>query len=231
MKRVLVSIFASVVFLLGFVISNPAQAQTLAAIPFLSGTKTTQLTPEQKAMFKELEEEILPKFDIILTPEQRETFTTAIASGKSLRKAFKSILLSPDQKSQLAGFLKEITNEEMFAALTPEQKKTFFMKKKEVFMPTPEEISEKIADKMKMAKDKGATIPTPEEIGEKISAGMKAKGVTPEEISEKIADKMKMAKDKGATIPTPEEIGEKISAKMKMVKSKIEDVVEEAVSE
>jgi hypothetical protein len=98
--------------------------------------------------------------------------------------------------------MKAVPTQELFAALTPEQKKEVFMKKKELFMPTADEIVEKIEAGMK-AKEKfspdaaGAGMaPTAEEIGEKIKLGLeKKKEFMPslEEIKEKISAKMESA--------------------------------------
>lgn len=200
MKRMLLSFFATALLLLNLAIGSPAQAQPLMAVSIFPGLKNADLTVEQQDLLKQLEAEILPTFQNILTPEQREEFTESLEAGKSFRKAFKSITLTPEEKTQIASLLKSLPKKDIFASLTPEQKKVLFMQKKEFFMPTPEEISEKISE------------------------GMKNKGTfMPEEISEKISEKIKMAKEKGAAIPTPEEISEKISAKMKALKDQMEE--------
>ncbi|NJP12387.1 MAG: hypothetical protein HC866_25395 [Leptolyngbyaceae cyanobacterium RU_5_1] len=155
------------------------------------------MSEEQKTLVKQLETDFLPKIETILSPEQREKLSSAFSEGgASLRKAFKSLTLTPSQKSELSSLFKSLPKRDIFASLTPEQKKQLFVKNKELFMPTPQEISEKI------------------------SRGMKMKGVSmPEGVSEKISAKMKSV---GKFIPTPKEIGEKVSAGMKMMKSKVE---------
>lgn len=197
MKRKVVTILACLVVLLNLVIAHPVQAQPLAQItlPGLSklGFSKAELTLEQKAMIEQLEDEIVPKLESIFTPEQREQFISAVGEGKSFRKAFKSITLTPAQKTELASVMKSIPKADFFATLTPEQKKGFFMKKKDMFMPTAEEITEKINAGMKK---KEMFAPTAEELGEKIGIGM---------------DKKKMY------MPSAEEIGEKIKAKMKAI--------------
>ena len=200
MKRKLLSIFAGLVVLLSLALAQPVQAQPLAqfSLPSLSnlGFSKAELTPEQKLMIEQLEDEIVPKLESIFTPEQREQFITAIGDGKSFRKAFKSLTLTPAQKTQLASVMKSVPKADIFATLTPEQKKGFFMKKKDMFMPTAEEITEKISAGMKK---KEMFAPTAEELGEKIGIGM---------------DKKKMY------MPSAEEIGEKIKAKMEAIMPK-----------
>ncbi|WNZ24928.1 hypothetical protein HJG54_20120 [Leptolyngbya sp. NK1-12] len=197
MKRKLLSFFACLVVLLNLLIVQPAQAQPFIQIslPGLSnlGFSKAELTPEQKAIIEQLEDEIVPQLETILTSEQRDQFISAIGEGKSFRKAFKSITLTPTQKSQLASVMKSIPKADFFATLTPEQKKGFFMKKKDMFMPTAEEITEKINAGMKK---KEMFAPTAEELSEKIGAGL---------------DKKKMY------MPSVEEIGEKIKAKMNAI--------------
>ena len=148
MKRRLISILAGLIVLLNLVIAGAAQAQPLKQS--LLGLQGVQLTEQQKSMMNKLESDILPQLESILTPEQRDQFKTAIADGANPRKAFKSMALTPDQKSKLAGVFKSLPKKDIFSSLTPEQKKELFMKKREIFKPSPEEISEKIGEKMKM---------------------------------------------------------------------------------
>ncbi|NJL47166.1 MAG: hypothetical protein HC929_06260 [Leptolyngbyaceae cyanobacterium SM2_5_2] len=148
---------------------------------------------------EQLESQYIPQIEAILFPNQRESFEKAIQEGYSFRKAFKSMALTSEQKSQLAVTMKAIPKQELFAALTPEQKKEVFMKKKEMFRPTPEEIVEKIEAGMKAKEDfspdlpSAGMTPTAEEISEKIKIGLgKKKEFMPslEEIQEKISEKM-----------------------------------------
>jgi hypothetical protein len=172
MKRVLIPIVTCAVILFNLFTTGAAQAQSLLAIS-IPGLPNIELTPQQQDMLKQLETDILPQLDEILYPEQREQLKSLITDGTtSFRKAFKSLTLSPDQKEKLGALLKSLPKKDVFASLTPDQKKQLFLKKKEFFTPTPEEISERISAKMKLAKDKGAMMPTPEEIAEKISAKM-----------------------------------------------------------
>jgi hypothetical protein len=171
--------------------AGPAQA-----IPFFKGMNSTD---GQEALMEELASHYIPEIESILFPEQRERFEEAIQSGLSLRKAFKSMALTSKQKSELAATVKSIPQGQLFATLTPEQKKEVFMKKKEMFMPTPEEIVEKIKAGMEsketFAPDSPGSemAPTPEEIAEKVKLGFeKKKEFMPslEEIKEKISAKM-----------------------------------------
>ncbi|MGV0027613.1 hypothetical protein [Phormidesmis priestleyi] len=66
-----------------------------------------------------------------------------------MRKALKSLTLSPQQKTQLATVFESLPKKEIFAAMTPEQKQAFFAKKQEFFKPTPEEIAEYQSKKAK----------------------------------------------------------------------------------
>ncbi len=201
MKRFLMTIAACVLIALGCAGgSGVALAQPLVGVllPNLLGAEPPAV-PD--ALLEQMRSQLLPQFERILNPEQRDRLQAEMVESKaSLRKAFKKIALSSDQKTKLATVFKDLPKKDVFASLTPEQKRELFGKK-EMFKPTPEAISEKINAKMQMAKDKGAMMPTSEAIGEKISA------------------KMNMAKSK-AVVPTPAEIVDKITAKMGM-KSKM----------
>ena len=148
MKRKLVTIFACLMVLLNLVAIDVAQAQSLMEIS-LPGLQNIKLAEPQVDLKKQLETDILPQLESILTSEQCDQFKSEISEGSSLRKAFKSMSLTPDQKDKLADVFKSLPKKDVFATLTPEQKKALFMKKKELFMPTPEEISEKINEMMK----------------------------------------------------------------------------------
>lgn len=171
MKRLLILLFACAIVLLNFVFADTTQAQPLIAISL--PLQNVEMTEQQKELLEQLETNVLPQIESILSPEQREQFSTAVADGESFRKAFKSLSLNPDQKAKLGTLFKSLPKKDFFASLAPEQRKEFFMKKKELFAPTPEEIGEKVREKMKMAQDKDGDMPTPEEIGEKIKQKMK----------------------------------------------------------
>lgn len=189
MKRLLVSILACLMAIVGLAISAPADASASpATLPGVYLADASASAPFDKDLLTQLETEILPQLEAIFTPEQSEQFKANIADGVSFRKAFKSLMLTPEQKTQLKTVLKSVPKKDAFASLTPDQKKQLFMKKKEMFMPTSEEITDRI------------------------SAGMKAKGTfLPEGVKEKIDAGMKK---KDAFIPTPESITEKIKAGM-----------------
>ena len=138
MKRFFVFILASFV-LLGFV--GVAQAQQLI-VDSSTGVAVEQLQEDAMAQLKT---KVLPQIQDILTPEQREQLETAIVKGTSMRKAFKSLTLSPKQKTQLATVFKSLPKKEIFATMTPEQKREFFMGK--AFFKPPEEITESEAEK------------------------------------------------------------------------------------
>ena len=139
MKRKLVLIFACAIVLLNLVIAGVVQAGPLLA------DASTSMPAKQTAedVIERLKIEFLPQLESILTPEQREKFQSAIVDEKiSLRKAFKEITLTPEQKTKLAMTLKSLPKKDIFKSLTPEQKKEFFMRKRDFFAPTADEIAE-----------------------------------------------------------------------------------------
>jgi hypothetical protein len=147
-------------------IPEPAAPVTEVAAPKPTDEATNLLT--------KLETEIIPQIESVLTPEQQAEFAAKVAAGTSFRKAFKAVTLTPAQKTKLSAVFKAIPNKDIFATLTPAQKKQLFLKNKQLFIPTPEEIGEKINVGMKMAKDKSPLAPSSESIVEKIKAKMKA---------------------------------------------------------
>ena len=139
MKRKLVLIFACAIVLLNLVIAGVVQAGPLLA------DSSTSMPAKQTAedVIEQLKTEFLPQLESILTPEQREKFQSAIVDDKtSLRKAFKEVTLTPEQKTKLAMTLKSLPKKDIFKSLTPEQKKEFFMRKRDFFAPTADEIAE-----------------------------------------------------------------------------------------
>jgi hypothetical protein len=187
-------------------VASPASAMPFPfSIPFFNDV---DLTSDQQALMEDLQSKYLPEIESILFPEQEEKFEEAMEDGLSLRKAFRKMALTSEQKVELAATMKSIPKGELFATLTPEQKKEVFMKKKEMFMPTPEEIAAKIKAGMesKAALDPDAPgaemAPTAEEIAEKIKLGFeKKKEFMPsmEEIQEKISAKMEAEAAAAAT--------------------------------
>lgn len=131
-------------------------------------------TDEATNLLTKLETEIIPQIESVLTPEQQAEFATKVAAGTSFRKAFKAVTLTPAQKTKLSAVFKAIPKKDIFATLTPAQKKRLFLKNKQLFIPTAEEIGDKITAGMKMAKDKSPLAPSSESIVEKIKAKMKA---------------------------------------------------------
>ncbi|MBE9136144.1 hypothetical protein IQ254_02830 [Nodosilinea sp. LEGE 07088] len=181
-------------------VASPASAMPFPfSLPFFNDV---DLTADQQALMEDLQSKYLPEIESILFPEQEEKFEEAMQNGVSLRKAFRKMALTSEQKVELAAAMKSMPKSELFATLTPQQKKEVFMKKKEMFMPTPEEIAEKIKagieSKATFAPDAAGDemAPTAEEIAEKIKLGLeKKKEFMPsmEEIQEKISAKMEAA--------------------------------------
>ncbi len=177
-------------------------AQPVLAKPFpfsLPWFQDFDLTEEQQGLMQQLQDKYVPEIEEILFPEQREKFEEAIQGGYSMRRAFREMYLTPEQKTELASVVKQIPKHSIFASLTPEQKKEIFMKKKEMFMPTAEEIQEKIKAGMEAKgnfspDNPGAEFaPTAEEIGEKIKASFEKRNEfmpSIEEIKEKISEQM-----------------------------------------
>jgi hypothetical protein len=202
MNRFLVTIAACALMALSLVGAvGVAQAQPVTTLwPKLLGAETAAPADE---LVEQMRSQLLPQFESILSPEQRDRLQAEIIDAKaSLRKAFKKIALSTEQKTKLATVFKSLPKKDVFASLTPEQKKGLFSKK-EMFMPTPEAISDKINTKMQMAKGKGAMMPTPEAISQKISA------------------KMKLAKDKAAANTAPVPAAEKATEALNAIESKV----------
>ena len=193
----LLSIFVSAIIFVGLLASNTVQAQTISshtetwlaevemaepvietevAAPESAAPKSVAVSKpdETTTLLKQLETEILPQIESVLTPEQQSEFAAKVAAGTSFRKAFKAITLTPTQKSKLSTVFKSIPKKDIFATLTPAQKKQLFLKNKQLFIPSSEEIGAKITAGMKMAKDKSPLAPSAESIIEKINAKMKA---------------------------------------------------------
>jgi hypothetical protein len=140
MQRTLIAIFACVMCLLaGLGLANSVQAA-----PMLVADATSASDP-----FTALKAKIVPELEKILTPEQKTQFEDAIANGVTLKKAFKSITLTPAQKSKVGAMLKSVPKD-YFASLSPAQKRELFMKKKDFYV---EKGKEKAAEAMEMAKD------------------------------------------------------------------------------
>ena len=201
MKRFLVTIAACALMALSFMGAvGVAQAQPVTTLwPQWLGAET----PAPEALLEQMRNQLVPQFESILSPEQRDRLQAEITDTKtSLRKAFKKIALSTEQKTKLATVFKTLPNKDVFALLTPEQKKGLFSKK-EMFKPTPEAISDKINAKMQMAKDKGAMMPTPEAISQKISA------------------KMKLAKEKATAKTAPAAANERATEALNAIESKV----------
>jgi hypothetical protein len=135
MKRFFVSILVSLIVV--FTATNWVQVS-----PSIAATTTVPAVEKGVDTIEQLKTTILPQSQNILTPEQEQQLETAIVGDKiSIRKAFKSLMLTPDQKTKLAAVFKSLPKKEIFTSMTPAQKRQFFMTKKEIFLPTPEEIA------------------------------------------------------------------------------------------
>jgi hypothetical protein len=135
MKRFFVSILVSLIVV--FTATNWVQVS-----PSIAATTTVPAVEKGVDTIEQLKTTILPQIQNILTPEQEQQLETAIVGDKiSIRKAFKSLMLTPDQKTKLAAVFKSLPKKEIFTSMTPAQKRQFFMTKKEIFLPTPEEIA------------------------------------------------------------------------------------------
>lgn len=185
MKKRLLSLLIGAMILAGLLTVSPVQAAMLsspmillaeAEVSEIAAPEATapQPTSEATNLLKQLETEILPQIESVLNPEQQAEFAAKVASGTSFRKAFKAVALTPAQKSKLSTVFKSIPKKDIFATLTPAQKKQLFLKNKQLFIPSSEEIGAKITAGMKMAKDKSPLAPSAESIIEKINAKMKA---------------------------------------------------------
>ena len=187
MKRPFLTLCLSVLMLLGLTWPTSVNAAPIANAwhPFYLAETATVASPDTSAASL-VETQILPKLESVLTPEQLDQFKTEMAKGQTFRAAFKALPITPEQKADLKTLFKSATNPDAFATLTPEQKQQLFLKKKAMFMPTSEEITDRISAGMKV---KGTTLP--EGVQEKINAGMKMKEtfMSPEGIAEKIKAK------------------------------------------
>ncbi|WP_103667441.1 hypothetical protein [Pseudanabaena sp. BC1403] len=152
-------------------VTEAATPETAAPVAEVAAPKPTD---EATNLLTKLETEIIPQIESVLTPEQQAEFATKVAAGTSFRKAFKAVTLTPAQKTKLSAVFKAIPKKDIFATLTPAQKKQLFLKNKQLFIPTAEEIGDKITAGMKMGKDKSPLAPSAESIVEKIKAKMKA---------------------------------------------------------
>lgn len=191
LKRVVFSIFSGLVILATTLLSiSPAQASTLSYISPLGFSLFNRTSSvDETSAFKQLKSDVIPRLGEILTPRQREMFEDSISSGESFRKTFRSLMLTSDQKRQIKSVINTIPRKDAFAALTPMEKKELFLKKKEVYMPSSEEI----IDKIKAKTPEGVEVP--EEIQEKIKAGVDMRD-TFMPSSEEIMDKIKAGMEK-----------------------------------
>ncbi len=135
MKRLFLSILVSLIITFG-------ATTWIRVSPSIAATATVSVVEKGVDAIEQLKTTILPQIQNILTPEQQKQLETTVISDKgSIRKAFKSLMLTPDQKTKLAAVFKSLPKKEIFTSMTPAQKRQFFMTKKEIFLPTPEELA------------------------------------------------------------------------------------------
>ncbi len=126
MKRTLVTVLAWMMVAVSFMVAPIAQSAPMV----LAAVEAPAATADP---FAELKAKVVPELESILTPEQRTQLDDAIANGTSLKKAFKSIALTPEQKGKVGMMMKSVPKD-FFTSLTPEQKRELFMQKKDFFM-------------------------------------------------------------------------------------------------
>lgn len=186
------------IFAVSFLPLNPVQASNLSMTPTLGFSLFSfSSNGDETSALKQLKSEVMPKLGDILTPRQQKIFEDRISSGESFRRTFRSLMLTPDQKRKIKSVINTIPRKDAFAALSPMEKKELFLKKKEAFMPSSEEIINKIEasspegrgvpeavkDKIKKGVEMRDTfMPTSEEIMDKVKAGMEKAGETLEDL-------------------------------------------------
>lgn len=142
----------------------------------------------ESSALESLKSEVMPQLTEILTPSQQERFEESLSQGESFRKTFKALLLTPTQKRQVKAVLSSVPEKNVFASLSPMEKKGLFLKKKEAFMPSSEEIIDKINTGM----PEGETMT--KDVEDKIKAGLKRRDEfmpSSDSIIEKIESKLK----------------------------------------
>ncbi|MBE9009150.1 hypothetical protein IQ250_02900 [Pseudanabaenaceae cyanobacterium LEGE 13415] len=142
MKRILIAVFVGVMMFASWAVTPRVQAA-----PLFAAVEAPAATTDP---FAELKAKIVPQLESILTSEQRAQFDDAIANGTSVKKAFKSVTLTPEQKGKIGMMMKSVPKE-YFTSLTPAQKRELFMQKKEYFMSSGKARAEAA---MKAASDK-----------------------------------------------------------------------------
>ncbi len=180
MKRILVSAIACLAFCFATLTSAssahagtvmPSSGLLLNLSPlYVTSYLASSAPPTQPDVLSQLKATVMPQLAEILTPEQLAMLETNISNGGSFRKTFKTLMLTPAQKSEIKTLLSSVAQKGALASLTPDQKKELFMKKKEAFMPSSEEIIDKInASKA----GEGGTVS--QAVQDKIEKGLKAR--------------------------------------------------------
>lgn len=71
-----------------------------------TGQKTgRQLTPQQQARMEENRRNTIQQVSAILSPEQRQQFENALASGQKMRSVVSGLNLSQEQQTQVQGIM------------------------------------------------------------------------------------------------------------------------------
>lgn len=152
MIRLLFSIFIAFTLFFGLTPNGVVQAQPLPVhqpIIAIFGIGEPAITPEDEdALYEKLKTKFFPAVAKILTPEQRKLFLQALEEKGNIRKAFKTVPLTPEQKMELSQTIKAMPKDQFLATLNPAQRKQLFLKKKELFKPTLDEITERISEKI-----------------------------------------------------------------------------------
>lgn len=184
-------LFSLLIVVASFLTVAPVQASVMHSPQTLAfNLFTWSDEADTTSAFKQLKSEVIPRLSEILTPRQEEMLKESISDGESFRKTFRSLMLTPDQKQEIKSVINTIPRRDAFAALTPLEKKELFLKKKEAFMPS----SEDIIDRIKAKNPEGVEVP--KEIQEKIKASVKMRDTfmpTSEAIMEKVKAGMENA--------------------------------------
>ncbi len=80
-----------------------------------------QLSDEQKTKFQEIRNRSRSQIEAILTPQQKQQFQVAIAQGKNLQQATKTLNLSTEQQQKIREIMRS-QRQELFQLLTAQQK-------------------------------------------------------------------------------------------------------------
>ncbi|RZM76502.1 hypothetical protein [Leptolyngbya iicbica] len=200
LNRFLVSILSGLLILsAAFGALSPVHASSIAPMSTTLGFSLFghSSSVNETQSLKQLKSDVIPQLVEILTPLQQEMFEANMLEGESFRKTFRSLMLTPEQKREIKSVINTIPQRDAFSTLSAMEKKELFLKKKEVFMPSSEEIIDKIESKI----PEGASVP--EAVKDKIKTGVEMR------------DKF---------MPSSEEIMDKIKAGMEQAEAEMENI-------